>query len=91
MARFCRYSVIPSLALHGQELEGFTCLVFIYDLICTPGILTQVLIPLQKSINGLTLWKNDFESMLILPNAHMVSCFRKFASGSVTTSSVLFV
>lgn len=29
--------------------------------------------------------KNDYESLLILPNAHMVSRFRKFASGIVTT------
>lgn len=35
--------------------------------------------------------KNDYESMLILPNAHMVSRFRKFASGIVTTSSMSFV
>uniref|UniRef100_A0A804N7E9 Amidohydrolase 3 domain-containing protein n=1 Tax=Zea mays TaxID=4577 RepID=A0A804N7E9_MAIZE len=48
---------------------------------------------LQKSINGLTLWKNDFESMLILPNAHMVSCFRgvkAFLDGSLGSSSALF-
>ena len=27
LARFCRYSVVPTLALHGQELEGFICLI----------------------------------------------------------------